>query len=71
MNPHIEIKRITEELRSIYNTNEGPRLIAEMIEEFPNPRALWNEPAPAMPGYCSGAPGGWGLPATCSVRPAE
>lgn len=31
------MNRITEELRAIYqNTNEGPRLIAEMVErEFP------------------------------------
>lgn len=31
------IDKITEELRDIYlNTNEGPRLIAEMVErEFP------------------------------------
>lgn len=41
MNPHIEIARITEELRAIYNTNDGPRLIAEMIElEFPNSYSL-------------------------------
>ena len=42
MNPHIEIARITEELRAIYvKTNEGPRLIAEMIEmEFPDSYSL-------------------------------
>lgn len=41
MNPHIEIARITEELRAIYNTNDGPRLIAEMIElEFPDSYSL-------------------------------
>lgn len=38
------IAKITEELRDIYkNTNEGPRLIRDMVEEFPFPRRLWND----------------------------
>jgi hypothetical protein len=37
MNTQQRIDKITEELRDIYtNTNEGPRLIAEMLKrEFP------------------------------------
>lgn len=37
MNTQTRIDRITEELRDIYQkTNEGPRLIAEMVaQEFP------------------------------------
>jgi uncharacterized hydantoinase/oxoprolinase family protein len=44
-NVNTEIARITEELRDIYkNTNEGPKLIAEMVErEFPYPRKVLNK----------------------------
>ena len=67
MNPHKEIARITEELRAIYhNTNEGPRLIAEMVRrEFPNPRKVWND----NPDRLRGIKGGWGAVATFSPRP--
>lgn len=42
MNTQQRIDKLTEELRDIYkNTNEGPRLIAEMLErEFPHPRKV-------------------------------
>jgi hypothetical protein len=34
-----KIARIKNELLEIHkNTNEGPRLIAEMMEDLPNPR---------------------------------
>lgn len=64
MNPHTEIKRITEELRAIYrNTNEGPRLIAEMIKrEFPNPRRVINGP------HVREGAGNWGPLATDVIR---
>jgi chromosome segregation ATPase len=36
MDPYTEIKKAEDHLREIYNTNDGPRLIAEMVErEFP------------------------------------
>lgn len=40
------IDKITEELRSLYRTdNDAPRLIAEMVErEFPHPRKVLNGP---------------------------
>ena len=39
------IEKIAEELRDIYkNTNEGPRLIHDLVKrEFPFPRRLWND----------------------------
>lgn len=53
------IDKIAAELRDIYqNTNEGPRLIAEMVgREFPHPRKVWNdykEPGRSIKG-------GWGI----------
>lgn len=34
-----KLKEIEKELREIYNNdNDGPRLIAELVREFPNPR---------------------------------
>lgn len=37
------IDTLAEELRDIYqNTNEGPRLIAEMVEQFPKALAEVN-----------------------------
>jgi hypothetical protein len=42
-NTQDRIDRIAEELRDIYkNTNEGPRLIAELVAELPNPRRIRN-----------------------------
>jgi hypothetical protein len=44
-----KIARIKTELLEIHkNTNEGPRLIAEMMEDLPNPRGwiLSNGPTP-------------------------
>lgn len=60
--PQQRIDAITEELRDLYqNTNEGPRLIAEMIErEFPHPRRVWNDP------LRGGGKSGWGMLATQS-----
>ena len=60
MNTQTRIDRITEELRDIYmNTNEGPRLIAEMVaREFPNPRKIINGP------HVYKHPGAWGPLAT-------
>jgi seryl-tRNA synthetase len=45
MNPYTEIERITEELRALHeNTNEGPKLIADMVErELPKSYALLTE----------------------------
>ena len=62
MNTQQRIDKITEELRDIYlNTNEGPKLIAEMVErEFPYPRRVISGP-----GYRTGG-GEWGMPATQS-----
>ena len=56
------IDKITEELRDIYlNTNEGPRLIAEMVErEFPHPRKVWND----NPDKDRAIKGGWGMAVT-------
>ena len=42
-NTQQKIYRIAAELREIYKTNEGPRLISELNTEFPNPRKLWND----------------------------
>ena len=44
MNTQQRIDKLTEELRDIYkNTNDGPRLIAEMVRrEFPHPRKILN-----------------------------
>ena len=61
MNTQQRIDKLTEELRDIYKTSDGPRLIHEAMEEFPYPRRLWNEPSG------SAIPGGWGLLATTSV----
>lgn len=62
MTPQQRIDKITEELRDIYkNTNEGPRLIAEMVKrEFPYPRKVWND----NPDKCRDIKGGWGIPTT-------
>ena len=62
MNTQQRIDKLTEELRDIYqNTNEGPKLINDMIErEFPYPRKVMKEPN----GW--GGCGGWGIPATQS-----
>jgi seryl-tRNA synthetase len=36
MDPYTEIRKAEDHLREIYKTNDGPRLIAEMVErEFP------------------------------------
>lgn len=44
MNTQQRIDTIAEQLRDIYlNTNEGPRLIHEMVKrEFPHPRKILN-----------------------------
>ena len=62
MNTQQRIDAITEELRDIYlNTNEGPRLIHEMVKrEFPYPRKVLN--GPSAPQRC----GDWGRAATDS-----
>lgn len=67
MNTQQRIDKITEELRDIYkNTNEGPKLITEMVErEFPYPRKVLKEPN----GYGGEeGMGGWGMPTTQSPR---
>ena len=39
--PHQIAARLTEELRTLYRDhNDGPRLIAEMLREFPYPRKI-------------------------------
>lgn len=59
LNTQQRIDKIAEELREIYNTtNEGPRLIAEMIRrEFPEPRKVLD------------SSGGWGPRATDIISP--
>ena len=50
MDPYTEIRKAEDHLREIYKTNDGPRLIAEMVErEFPNPRRLRNIPSEGQP----------------------
>lgn len=61
-NTQQKIDRIAEELREIYKTNEGPRLIAEMTAALPHPRKLWNEPKG------DGKPGGWRAFATDAIK---
>jgi len=63
MNTQQRIDKITEELRDIYKTtNEGPRLIAEMVaREFPHPRKVLNGPTATKD------IGGWGIRATDNV----
>ena len=58
------IDEITEQLRDIYlTTNEGPRLIDEMVRrEFPYPRKVISGPS-----YKTGG-GDWGINATDMVR---
>lgn len=60
MNTQERIDKITEELRDIYqNTNEGPKLIAEMVaREFPHPRKVLNGP------HVLKGKGDWGILAT-------
>ena len=62
MNTQQRIDAITEELRDLYlNTNEGPRLIHEVVKrEFPYPRKVLN--GPRVPQRC----GDWGMAATDS-----
>lgn len=43
MTPQERLNEIAEELRKIYKTNEGPRLIHEMTYEFQYPRRIWND----------------------------
>lgn len=44
------IQEIREELRSLYkNDNDAPRLIAEMIQEFTNPRGPKDDRGNSMP----------------------
>ena len=55
MTTHEKLKQVEELLREIYQTNEGPRLIEELLrKEFPNPRKIWNDTS------------GWGMLATQS-----
>jgi hypothetical protein len=60
--PQQRIDKLTEELRDLYDhTNEGPRLIAEMVaREFPHPRKVLNGPS-ALGRKGSGD---WGMNAT-------
>lgn len=60
MNTQQRIDKITEELRDIYrNTNEGPKLINDMVaREFPYPRRVIRGP-----GYRTGG-GDWGIATT-------
>jgi hypothetical protein len=61
MDPYTEIKTAEDHLREIYKTNDGPRLIAEMVErEFPNPRRL-------ITSSDSKRPGEWGPRATDTI----
>ena len=65
MNQQTEIDKLADQLREIYKTNDGPRLIAEVMREFPNPRRRWNEPGGRVG---SDLTGGWGEPATSAPR---
>lgn len=53
------LEALKKELREIYETNDGPRLLSELFAEFPNPRRVLNNS------------GGWGMPATCRTRPRD
>jgi hypothetical protein len=61
MDTQQRIDKIAGELRNIYrNTNDGPRLISEMMErEFPFPRRILNGPLPGLR-----KSGDWGKAAT-------
>lgn len=44
MNTHAKLAEIKAQLLEIHkNDNDGPRLIAEMVADLPNPRKVWNE----------------------------
>lgn len=63
MNTQQRIDQLTEQLRDIYkNTNEGPKLINEMVKrEFPYPRKVLNGP------HVVKGRGDWGILATSPV----
>lgn len=61
MDPYTEIRKAEDHLREIYKTNDGPRLIAEMVErEFPNPRKTITSSDHKFPGS-------WGPRATDAI----
>ena len=62
MNQQHQIDNLAVMIREIYKTSDGPRLLAEMMQEFPYPRKRWNEP----PG--GGKEGGWGVDATAPEK---
>lgn len=49
------VDALAKELREIYKTNDGPRILAELFAEFPNPRKVlgvsdkWSMPATSCP----------------------
>ena len=59
-----KVEQLAEQVREIYKTNEGPKLLNDMMAEFPYPRRVWND--------CSehgrGIKGGWGMLATSIAR---
>lgn len=59
-----EIDKLTERLRDLYRTSEGPRILAEIMQEFPYPRKLWND----KPDRAYGIKGGWGRNATACIQ---
>ena len=40
MTIHEQVSAVENLVREIYKQNDGPRLLAEMMEEFPNPRGV-------------------------------
>ena len=56
-----EIDQLADQIRKAYKTSDGPRILNEIMREFPYPRKLWNEPSG------NGKPGGWGSPTTTCV----
>lgn len=62
LTPEQQAEHIASLCRELYKTNEGPRLLAKVMEDFPNPRKRWNEP----PG--GGKRGGWGEVATAPEK---
>ena len=47
-----EIYQLADRVREIYKTNDGPRLLGEMMREFPDVRRVWDDAKDA-----------WGTPA--------
>lgn len=54
--PEKQAEYIASLCRELYKENDGPRLLSEVMEEFPKVRRVWNDNK-----------GKWGLPATSHI----